>query len=194
MELYLHTLAKNILKLSASPIAKVRFAKIIYFVHKDLIINGLVASSQLAFIRMPLGPVADGFMSLDDDRDIVVTKDSVGLLYNREKYSLRLGANVDQIIDAQSIQDTLKKISKISTSDLIEISHNDPSWQKYANGSVYFISDLDLTQQFPATQIVSVSTINTDLENQIIQSQLIKGMIDDAVKDSTTIEHPLNRD
>lgn len=184
---YVNTLAKEILAHAASPVPKVRFAKIIYFAFKQMVLSGVAKEYDLAFIRMPLGPVADGFMDLSSDPQIVIIKDDVGLSYNREKYSLK-----EQVINeyiqsnASEIKHVLSRLQNVATSDLIASSHKDSSWISNRNGAKYYITSEDVRNPFPSAR----SRINEKIDDQLVQSQLINGMLDDAVNDSSALEHP----
>lgn len=51
----LYQLSKTILLLNKAPINKVRFARVIYFVHKELIRKKFMSAEDIAYIRSPLG-------------------------------------------------------------------------------------------------------------------------------------------
>lgn len=183
---YLNTLAKDILASSQTPITKVRFAKIIYFVYKSLILNKVVDNQQIAFIRMPLGPVADGFMDLFKDGDIEITTDDIGLLYNREKYSLKnKGAYSSK---NSQISKILSQLDNVSTSKLVSVSHMEPSWINNPNGHKYYIGPKDLELSLPLSK--ENILLDEAMDNQLIQSKLVSGMIDEIVLDSSALEHP----
>lgn len=188
MERYINILAKQILRLSGHQIAKVRFAKIIYFVHKNLVKEGIEKSNNLAFIRMPLGPVADGFLELVNDPAIMITVDNIGLVYNREKYGLTVREKSTQLPTDDIVKKALLQLAHYSTSQLINMSHLDPSWQKHINGDHYYISEDDLSNTLPTADPKAL--VNRDIDDQLIQSQLLGGMIEDSIQDSTSLEHP----
>jgi uncharacterized phage-associated protein len=184
---YLNILAKEILACSVTPVTKVRFAKIIYFVYKSLILTKFVDNQQIAFIRMPLGPVADGFMDLSTDKDIEITTDNIGLLYNREKYSLKSTASINTQTGHQ-VQRILSQLENISTSKLVAISHMEPSWINNSNGQKYYIGPEDLALSLPMSN--GSVLLDEAIDNQLIQSKLVSGMIDEIVMDSSALEHP----
>lgn len=181
----LNHLAKNILALERNPISKVRFAKTIYFVYKELVRNQLVDIKSLKFIRMPLGPVPDGFMALSDDAiKITHTPAGSGLIYESVNYhtdALFNGSNAEKNI----IQKTLNILRKNSTSELVEISHKDYSWLNNKNGNRYHITDKDMANNLS----LLTDTTNQDNDDRL-QASLVRGMLDDIVSESTDLEYP----
>lgn len=186
----LYHLSKVILSIKANGISKVRFAKIIYFVHKELIRINALTANDIKYIRMPLGPVPDGFMTLTVEHDDIIKKSSPsGLSYNSETYMLKRKFALlpkpknELYVDIKKI---LLALDEVSTSDLIESSHHEPSWINHSNGQIFSITSKDLKNGLPVTKIGS----NAFLENQKIQASLVKGMIEDIVNESTDLEYP----
>lgn len=179
-------LTKEVLALSNKPISKVRLAKMVYFSFKELVLEGYYQPEDLAFIRMPLGPVPFGFYdALESDKDIQITIADIGLSYNRESYSLRHAVTVSsQYLSV--LTKVVQQLEKYPTSLLVGISHNDASWQKNANGMTYFISKDDLNN-FKGLEAAQISEA---IDDQLMQSKLIIGMKDEIVKDSSALEYP----
>jgi uncharacterized phage-associated protein len=187
MNNYLRKLAIEVLKNSPEGLSKVKFAKIIYFVHKGLVNYKLSSINDLEFIRMPLGPVPVGFMGLSEDSAFNVSKvTNVGLVYNSQIYKIR---EDQQSSGDNEFSDAVKKLfgqlNKMTTSDLVEKSHQEPSWKEFANGKKYFISNADLAIPLPK----SSGALRGD-DNQRLQEKLVEGMLDDIVSGSTSLEYP----
>jgi len=182
----LKTLAKEILLYSEQPLAKVRFAKVIYFVFKSLVIHKKYKVTDLAFIRMPLGPVPYDFMNLSEDSDFGVEESAVGLMYNRQSYYLKNKTQFKESSNADVIKAVLSKLSSFSTSSLVEYSHLDPSWINNVNGANYYINSDDLKQSLPK----SGRPLDLIIDNQLLQARLLSGAENDAVVDSTNLEYP----
>jgi len=188
MNKYLHNLAIEVLKNSPDGLSKVKFAKIIYFIHKGLVNCKLSAVEDLKFIRMPLGPVPVGFMDLSEDSAFNVSKImNTGLVYNSQIYTIKEN---QQSSNDDNFSATVKKLfgqlNKLTTSDLVEKSHQEPSWIENINGAIYFISDADLAKPLPKN---TEMTVGGD-ENQRLQEKLVEGMLDDIVSGSTSLEYP----
>ena len=188
----LYDLAKIILLLEKEPITKVRFAKTIYFVHKELINRGFCSVTEIQYVRMPLGPVPSGFMTLTVEYPDIISKAfSTGLPYNSTVYSTppnkkRLLFNRKPNPLEKVIGEILDTLRSVTTSSLIEISHRDPSWISNSNGYTYTISEADLKNPLPQK---GIHTRSGD-DNQLIQASLVRGMIDDIVSESTDLEYP----
>lgn len=184
---YLVKLAEQILLSENSGISKVRFAKTIYFVHKGLVQQGLSEPKALCYIRMPLGPVPVDFMELETMGSIEAETASTGLSYDAKIYRLSRKVESDDSI-APAIAKILMALRQTSTSQLVEISHKDPSWLNNVNGTRYYISVEDLKNALPGR--TRKATIDSALDEQHLQAQLIKGMLDDIVEESTSLEYP----
>lgn len=151
----LHELASLILAIGGQPIRRVRFAKAIYFTHKALIAQKLAQISDLKYIRLPLGPVPDGFLTLATDFPDLITEnaDLLGQLsYESEFLSAcpdpqALIAKFDPKI-VSSVQQTLSLLNTFSTPELVKHSQ-DPSWLTHFNGERYELTSLDLKNTFP---------------------------------------------
>lgn len=180
-------IAKSVLTFEEAGLSKVRFAKTLYFVHKDLIRKGNLLTEDIAYVRMPLGPVPLGFMELDLESSILISARDTGQLpYDALVYSLREKYEVP--VDAkETIRATLERLNNFSTSQLVEISHRDPSWIEHLNSQQYYITDRDLKNDLPKK---TSSKLDSDEEKQNMQANLVSGMIDDIVEESTALEHP----
>ena len=187
MNNYLRKLAIEVLKNSPDGLSKVKFAKIIYFVHKGLVNCKLSSTNDLEFIRMPLGPVPVGFMGLSEDSAFSVSKvTNVGLVYNSQIYTVKEDQQTsgdDEFSGA--VKKLFDQLNKMTTSDLVEKSHQEPSWKEFVNGTKYFISSSDLAIPLPK----SSGALRGD-DNQRLQEKLVEGMIDDIVSGSTSLEYP----
>lgn len=187
----LNQLARVILHIENDGISKVRFAKTIYFVHKELVRNNIMLSNDIEYIRMPLGPVPNGFMELSDiNEDIVTQIVHSGLSYNSVNYSLKLKrfskTKIHENEIYQAIKSILNSLQHVSTGILVEKSHEEQSWIDHKNGELYFIQASDLENPLPSQD----KGISIALENQKIQASLVKGMLDDIVSESTALEYP----
>ena len=190
MKNYLKSIAFEVLKNCQDGLTKVKFAKIIYFVHKGLVSNKLSSAEDLKFIRMPLGPVPVGFMGLSKDPCFDVSKmTNVGLVYNSEVYKLKddSGCSSDAKFSGM-VKKLCDQLNKLSTSELVEKSHNEPSWINNINGAEYFVSNEDLAVHLP-TDSESPSPSESE-DNQKLQEKLVEGMLDDIVSGSTSLEYP----
>lgn len=184
------TIAKLILAAENSPISKVRFAKTIYFVHKELIRRDLAKSNDIAYIRMPLGPVPCGFMNITNrDNEIITTIMPSGLFYNTVQYSLRkkiFSSDTKKDPLFKTVSEILSKLRKFNTSELVEMSHEDPSWSNNKNSFEFYISEKDLENELPRRRQIT----QLDSDDQLIQAKLVEGMIDEMVDESTALEFP----
>lgn len=184
---YLLQLAKQILSVKNS-LSKVYFAKLIYFVHKGLVQKGLSKKEDLKFIRMPLGPVPVGFRDIKKDSGIQIKEEDTGLIYNKQIYCLSTENDKD-IKDERydTVKIIVNNLSQLSTSELVEYSHNEPSWQKHENSDEYYLGNNDLKRPLPQK---GRHVANPKLDNQKLQALLLSGMMDEIVEDSTSLEYP----
>lgn len=182
---FLNKLTLDILSVT-NGVSKVKLAKIFYLTHKWLVQNGLAKPEDWSYVRMPLGPVPVHFNTLRESDLIKINTEPTSLSYNMEIYYLM--PNVDVILNNKKTKETINILAKFSTSDLVDYTHNEPSWLKYGNGSEYVMSELDISRKLPTTNNSNV--FNTVEDNQTLQSQLIEGMIDDIVEVSTALEYP----
>lgn len=179
-------LTKEILAVSNKPIPKVRLAKMVYFSFKELVLEGYYQPDDLAFIRMPLGPVPlDFYDILMTDGDIKITTTNVGLSYNRQNYSLNPGVSVKSPY-LPLLSRIVNQLDQYPTSSLVEISHNDPSWLDNNNGDPYYVSKSDL-KHFKG---IKAAKHSDEIDDQLIQSKLVKGMKEEIIKDSSALEFP----
>jgi len=188
MNKYLRKLAMEVLRNCPDGLSKVKFAKIIYFVHKGLVNSKLSSANDLKFIRMPLGPVPVGFMSLSDDSAFNVSNvANTGLVYNSQIYKIKDGQNVSNNDDfSATVKKLFGQLNKLTTSDLVEKSHQEPSWIEHPNGIEYFVSEADLAMPLPKGTDV---TLGGD-DDQRLQEKLVEGMLNDIVSGSTSLEYP----
>ncbi len=184
----MYELAKNILSLSKdNKLNKVRFAKTIYFVHKELIRSNLASKDSFRYIRMPLGPVPQDFMDIDKiGNDIKVEKiNSPRLQFDAFSYSTNKPFKGSKEVKS-IISSTLIKLQNYQTSNLVEASHMDPSWLSRPNGIVYSITDDDLKN---GLEILEITKRNTKDENDAMRRALINGMLKDIVEETTNLEY-----
>jgi len=184
MNRYLVDLAIEILRLYPGQ-SKVKFAKLIYFTHKELVRAKLVASEDLDFVRMPLGPVPTGFMALQEYKGIKISQQATALMYNSQVYQY-VGDEESQFSDEikTNIAQTLKVLNRMSTTAIVDLAHKESSWKKYINGSTYQISNDDLETSLPLRPRVGKE------DDVNLQEQLVEGMLSDIVASSTSLEYP----
>lgn len=189
MNNFLNNLASEVLALAPGGVSKVRFAKLIYFSYKWLILNCGLEYDQIKFIRMPLGPVPVGFRNLTTDTNITVVRHGGALLYDTEIYKLTNGTSGDFLgLDmAQNLKKIFQMIGSYPTSILVDQSHKDPSWINHKNGEEYFIQIEDLNIHFTK---LSLTDIDPRMEDQKIQARLVEGMMEEIVEESTLLEYP----
>ena len=186
---YLNCLAYWVLAVNPKGLSKVRFAKTLYFSHKSLVMKNLAAVNDLAFIRMPLGPVPVGFKELGATAGIDIQTLSVGLSYNKEQYFLDLQIRKSIAKDERlRIIDILtKNLQNFSTSQLVEVSHKENSWRTHSNGQEYYIDNVDLRKLIPSDPEEQLSQ-QEDIQK--LQARLIEGMLEDIVAETTALEYP----
>ncbi|OGJ39254.1 MAG: hypothetical protein A3A82_00430 [Candidatus Pacebacteria bacterium RIFCSPLOWO2_01_FULL_47_12] len=192
-KVFLNTLAKEILALLPRSISKVKFAKVIYFCFKDLVVTNYQDTNKIAFIRMPLGPVPDGFMDLEVDKEIIITQESVGLTYDRQNYALAPNTIINLPEYSQRLKTFVSELDNLATSTLVTISHKEPSWLSLPNGQSYYISLEDLKLPLPQ-QHRNTTNLSDQLDQQLLQARLINGMKLEIVQDNTALEYPDNPD
>lgn len=201
----LYELARIILLLNHHPISKVRFARTIYFTHKELVRKKFMKINDIAYIRSPLGPIPDGFLSLARDYTEIIVKHNptTNLSYATEEYTINPDIETDSEISMleqyreilSAVEHTLGALQGFTTPQLVHVSHTDPSWLDHSNGELYYLTPADLKNTFPFT---SFSPIQLKIRLQrpknnrsgALQATLLKGMIADIVKESTDLEYP----
>ncbi len=152
----LSELASLILAINERPIRRVRFAKAIYFTHKALINQKLAQISDISYVRLPLGPVPYGFLTLSTDFPNLIAE-KTDLAVNPLSYESEFSsAHPDpkslittfnpQIITL--IRQILSLLDSFSTSELVRHSQ-DSSWSAHFNGELYELTPLDLKNTFP---------------------------------------------
>ncbi len=190
-------LATAILWLNQAPISRIRFTKTIYFVHKELVRKHLMTPEDITYLRLPLGPVPEGFMSLTmESLNIQVRPVSNhNLSYEAEEY---VSAGVTSLQNLETnpplrsaIVRTLAALNTHTTNELVKASY-DPSWLTHPNGSRFHLSAADLKNTFPFSQIRIKIRLRRPRRNDIgaLQATLLRGMIDDIVRESTDLEYP----
>lgn len=214
----LHELASLILAIEHRPVRRVRFAKAIYFAHKALVNQKLMLISDITYIRLPLGPVPDGFLTLALDYPNLISEktDVIGhLSYESEFFSVHPNpdtfiAEFDPKITA-IVRQILTLLDAFLTPELVKHSQ-DPSWLTHFNGEHYELTPLDLKNTFPILpkaqrlfQKTAKITIklpsklrlqlkippnSTPTEIGTLQANLLRGMLKDIVKESTDLEYP----
>jgi hypothetical protein len=182
---YLSDLAKRILYEAPHGLTKVKFAKMLYFTNKYLVQNGLVEQTQLGFIRMPLGPVPVGFKTMTDPEISVEEVPMSTLSYDKQVYRLISGDIFSDNFQAV-IKKAVESLINLSTSRLVEFSHQEPSWVNHVNGEEYYLEEADLNIDIPNVQ----EEVSINLEDQKLQAKLVEGILDDIVADSTALEYP----
>lgn len=198
----LYQLSKTILLLNKAPINKVRFARVVYFIHKELIRKKFMSPEDIAYIRSPLGPVPEGLLQLSLEHPNIVTNLASGHpSFAAEEYTLNpTDAEQDEEITMleqyrevlKATERTLKALAIHTTSELVRVSHTDPSWTAHFNGARYFITPADLKNPFPFNTIRVKIRIKRPAQNELgaLQANLLRGMINDIVKESTDLEYP----
>lgn len=195
--LTLHDLAVVILACHLHPLSRVRFAKTIYFVHKELVRRQLMQLDDLKYLRLPLGPVPEGFTTLTRPHSGIITQKNphINLFYEIEEYLLADHAKTQlsptQIAARTSVEKTLALLQPHSTTALVEASR-DPSWHAHANGELYQITAADLKNPFPYPRILLKLHFKSRIPNELgaLQANLLRGMLSDIVKESTDLEYP----
>lgn len=184
---YLQKIAYEVLYRQKDGVSKVRFAKILYFVHKGLILNKSISANEMKFIRMPLGPVPSGFKHLNKDPNIeTYISATSALLYDSQVYKLNNPSFRSSSKYGDEIKKILSLLENLPTSQLVAISHDEPSWKKYKNGDEYFIEQEDLDVPLPR---VKANKLTKEIEEQKLQGHLMNGMIEDIVDESTSLEY-----
>lgn len=183
---YLVSLAQQVLLATGNAgLSKVRFAKTLYFVHKGLVQSDRVPAKELAFVRMPLGPVPVQFSRLQaSNTGINATSTPTGLAYDAITYRLEEKVEPTELYD--DVLRICQMIRPFTTSELVEISHQDPSWINRENSQEYYIADEDLANQLPR----KAKKRTEDQDKQQLQAQLLSGMLADIVEESTDLEYP----
>lgn len=188
---YLFELAQQILVSSGQGLSKVRFAKTIYYVHKALVLKGFSKSEDLRFVRMPLGPVPVGFKDLTTNSHIGIKKEKNGLTYNAEIYFAKdssLQRNNESSPRLKLLEKISRKMLDIPTSVLVAHSHSEPSWVNNRNGAEFALSLNDLRRGLPLAGKGKV--LNPEVDEQHLQAQLLNGMVDEMVDETTALEYP----
>lgn len=196
----LYELSKTILLLNKNPINKVRFARIIYFVHKELIRKKFMSSEDIAYIRSPLGPIPEGFLRLTLEHPNIITHPATGPSFAAEEYAIK-PTDADEAEETLMLEQyrevlkaterTLKALSPYTTPELVEASHADPSWNTNFNGARFLITSADLKNPFPFVAVrIKIRVKPAPSELGALQANLLRGMMRDIVKESTDLEYP----
>ncbi len=187
MDNYLNLRANQVLYFEPDGLSKVRFAKILYFLHKGLVQKKLATIAQMRFIRMPLGPVPVGFKHLAKNPDFTISEISQSLSYNTELYTLKNGHRSLQNNDLKIVKEIVEALRSLATSFLVAESHKEPSWLNHSNGTEYELTLDDINRPLPKS---NRSPISSEIDNQYLQARLVEGMLDDIVEESTSLEYP----
>lgn len=194
----LYDLASLILYLNHEPISRLRFARTIYFVHKQLIRKKLMHPEDIAYLRLPLGPVPEGFMTLTFDHSGISVRPISSSILSYEAEEFVFSGSTGELIlrDGHEslyhvIEKTLAALKVHSTSELVAASH-DHSWLTHANGERYFLTAADLKNTFPFIAISLRFRLKRPTNNEIglLQATLLRGMLNDIVRESTDLEYP----
>jgi uncharacterized phage-associated protein len=184
---YTQEIIYGILQQQPEGISRVRLAKLTYFVHKFLVQNKVVSLESLQFIRMPLGPVPVGLDTLNADTNIQIYVEPTALRYNKINYLIKKQIKkTDGILNAY-IARIFPHLNSYPTSELVEISHQEPSWIRHSNGDLYYLESDDFTRIFPPGRSQKLSI---EQDNQLLQAKLLEGMLNDIVDESTKLEYP----
>lgn len=196
----LYELARTILSINKAPINRARFARVIYFVHKELIRKKFMSPEDITYIRSPLGPIPEGLLRLALEHPNIITHPSLGPSFAAEEYTINL-TDTDEAEETAMLEQyrevlkaterTLKALSPYTTPELVEASHSDPSWINNFNGTHFFITPADLRNPFPFTAIrIKIRVKPAPSELGALQANLLRGMMQDIVKESTDLEYP----
>ncbi len=187
----LYELAHAILAVNGQPIDRMRFTKTIYFVHKELVRKGKMKAQDITYIRLPLGPVPTGFLDLTGEhRDIKLRPIPAHILYAAEEYYVESTPEQPATEIAAIIKRLLQLLKAHSTTELV-IASQDPSWLAHQNGEEYTISSADLRNTFPLPHIRLKIRIKRQPNHLgALQAHLLRGMLNDIVKESTDLEYP----
>ncbi len=189
----LYSLTKLILTIYNQPISKIKLSKTIYFLHKELIKSQVMLPEDIIYIRKPLGPTPKDFKTLSlENSDFTVVHNDSNLSYNQENYILKTKSKHAKKIEIEknllyiNVENILQKLTRISTARLVELSQMEPSWLSIPNGTEFVISKKDLD----TNEIVTHNRLwNDDLSN-LMQANLLRGMLEDIIKESTDLEYP----
>ncbi len=196
----LYEIASLILQLSKKPISRVRFAKMIYFVHKELVRKKFADFESIAYLRLPLGPVPENFTSLTQSPDITLQHiPNAPLSYETEEFFVPNPTPPKGLPKPllTAVERTIAALDRHTTAELVAASH-DPSWHAHFNGETYYPNPADLRNSFPFTPLAPLSPILVKIRlkrpssNEIgaLQAALLRGMLSDIVKESTDLEYP----
>lgn len=187
----LKQLTELILSLNETPLTRIRLTKAIYFVHKELVRKKLMALQDITYIRLPLGPAPDGLLDIILNHPEIIIQDiPSNLLYENKTYTIdqKESGSVSDIVN--TTQKILSLLKKHRTTELVRASQ-DPSWIAHKNGEKYQLTPDDLKNIFPNTQIhFKIRVKATPNEIGSLQATLLRGMLNDIVKESTDLEYP----
>lgn len=190
----LQHLTQLILSLNQAPLTHIRLTKAIYFVHKELVRKKLMQLSDISYIRLPLGPTPQGFPEIIAHPDITIEHRPSNLLYETKLYRLQQSTPPADLPSStvNIVQKLLKLLETYPTLELVRASQ-DPSWSAHLNGEIYQLTPADLKNTFPLTPFRLKIHIKTSAHlNEIgaLQATLLRGMLNDIVKESTDLEYP----
>lgn len=190
----LKQLTNLVLNLSETPLTRIRLAKTIYFVHKELTRKKLMQSQDIAYIRLPLGPTPDGLSNIIANHPEIITRNitNTNLLYENTTFTSNQTQSTDYPPEiANTTKKTIKLLQNYPTPHLVRASQ-DPSWFAHKNGESYHFTQTDLKNPFPNNPLGIKIHIKTTPKNEIgaLQATLLRGMLTDIVKESTDLEYP----
>jgi uncharacterized phage-associated protein len=198
--LTLDKLLVAILFLQPEGIARVRLAKLTYLVYKGLLQKKYdsLTGKEIVFVRMPLGPVPQELKEVLATAKFGSKREKIGLSYNRQVFYLVTKEKPSKTL-VQAVDEILEQISYLSSGEMVEYCHHEPSWRACKNGEDWVISEDDLKRWLPQSKHLfgfgwkkgeSARKINPTLDDQFLQARLIDGMLEEIIEESTLLEYP----
>jgi len=198
--LTLDKLLVAILFLQPEGIAKVRLAKLSYLVYKGLLQKNFdsLKGQEIIFVRMPLGPIPQHLKEILESKKFQYKLEKIGLSYNRQVFYLATKEKPSNVL-LKSVKEILDEVNYLSSGEMVEYCHNEPSWRSCKNGEDWCISKEDLKRWLPQSKHLfglgwkkgeSPRKINQALDEQFLQAKLIDGMLEEIIEESTLLEYP----
>lgn len=186
-------ITRIILIANEEPISIVRLPRVIYFIHKYLIKLKVMKAEDIKYTRRPLGPAPKELSKILANHKYFKVEDfDSPLSYNKHSYSI---VKVRSFLPYRKpkddhelpiINELITKLRTISTSSLVDLAQSEPSWLGHSNGEEYYITDLDLE----SNSLEKLKINWTGESANLLQAKLIRGMLEDIVKESTDLEYP----